>query len=92
MASHARGGWGVGFDPGITRREGWYFNILGLAIANYKTLMSDVQDKLQHSVYILHVIKMYTTTILLKKTKITAFKAKFLVTTTAITDSTAWVI
>jgi len=40
----------MGFDPGITRREGWYFNILGLATANYKILMSDVQDKLHHSV------------------------------------------
>jgi len=82
----------MGFDPGITRREGWYFNILGLAIAKYKILMSGVQDKLQYSVYILHVSKMYTITILLKKTKIMAFKAKFLVTTTAITDRTAWLI
>jgi len=29
----------MGFDPGITRREGWCFNILGLAIANYKIVM-----------------------------------------------------
>jgi len=78
----------MGFDPGITRREGWYFSILGLPFANYKILMSDVQDKFQHSVYVLQVSKMYTITILLKKTKITAFKAKFLVTTTAITEST----
>lgn len=82
----------MGFDPGITRREGQYFNILGLAFANYKILMSDVQDKLQHSVYILHVSKMYTITILLKKTKIMVFKAKFPVATTAITYSTAWLI
>lgn len=78
----------MGFDPGITRREGWYFSILGLPFANYKILMSDVQDNLQHSVYVLHISEMYTITILLKKTKITAFKAKFLVTTTAITEST----
>ena len=68
----------MGFDPGIARREGWYCNILCLAFANDKILMSDVQDKLQHSVHILHVNKMYAITILLKKTKITAFKAKFL--------------
>ena len=86
--------WGDGmrFDPGITRREGWYFNLLGPAFANYKTLTSDVQDKLQHSVYILHITKIYTITIFLKKTKITAFKVMFLVTATAITDSTAWLM
>ena len=49
----------MGFHIGITRREGWYFNILGLTFANYKILMSDVQDRLQHSVYILHVSKIY---------------------------------
>jgi hypothetical protein len=43
MAYHARRR-GIGFDPRITRRGGWYFNILGLAFANYKILMSDVQD------------------------------------------------
>jgi hypothetical protein len=70
------GGGGRVFDPGITRREGWYFNILGLAFANYRILMSDVRDKLQHSVCILHVSKMYTLTILLKKTKNYGFHSK----------------
>jgi hypothetical protein len=61
--------------------------MLGLVFANYKILMQDSKEKLQHLVYTLHFGKMYTITILWKKTKMMAFKAKFLVRTTAINDS-----
>jgi hypothetical protein len=50
------------------------------AFADYKILKKDGQDKLLHSVYAVHVNKMYIITMLWMQTKIMAFKTKFTTT------------